>query len=247
MELRRTEHLAHVFSLDQLSRRCDPAYGLHRECGGPALIHERTQEAAFVSCMRVPMSVKTAQPRGGQGLVHGCEELKCGIAPGDIGRMGGQELRKIRIEQVRIARTTAVMDQSGDDADAQFIKPGQTGVVPSPITDIRMLGCDRLPDDRITYGPNSECGQAVQVFEAIMMAGFDHLVPETISDASDRTFYSAPHLEIWHLVRCHVTRRGTAAAVAFSAAAEMPRVTPEFFRAFLSAARSSGNLCRSGS
>src|SRR5437764_2204407 len=86
------------------------------------------------------------------------------------------------------------MQQAADDANSQIVKPTQPDIVPAPIADLRVIGSDRLPNDRVAQRTNSKRCDAIQIVQPILVTGLHDLIPEPLSDAGHRAFHASPNI-----------------------------------------------------
>ncbi len=189
---------AEIVRLDQLRGRVHPTHGLHRQSDAIHLVEQCQPEGALVRAVRVPMAVESREAGGGQRLVDRRPGLDPGVALRDLGSKVGQAGRKRRVEQVGVAGTAAVMDQSDKGTNAEFPKPFQPLVRPSPIGRLKPVGCHPLPKHGVTDRLETEFGEAVQVRQSIVVAAQAALVEVPVARAVYRAFDTTPELDVRH-------------------------------------------------
>ena len=121
------------------------------------------------------MAIEGAEARGRQGLFDGRPILHLRITRDGGMRMGGQTPREPRIQQARIGRSRAMMDQSHNRSDREVSEPHHPLVAPAPGRKVGAIGGDAFPQDRIAKSPATQGREAVQVIGA-------QIVPKAWSD-----------------------------------------------------------------
>jgi hypothetical protein len=106
--------------------------------------------------MRVPVAIQSAEARGRQRFVDWCERIEPWIALGHRTCETRELLRKLRIEQARIARAASVMHESYNRTNAELAQSAEALVCPAPINRIQRVGRELFPQNRITQRPNAE-------------------------------------------------------------------------------------------
>ena len=109
----------------------DLAHGAH---GSFALVQERADERRVVFGVRIPVAVQRREPRGGERLVHGSVVLDPRVPFRDGTRVRGELLGKAGVEQARVARAAAVVQQRDDRPDAQLAQTRERRVREAPVS-----------------------------------------------------------------------------------------------------------------
>ena len=139
-----------------------------------------------------PDAVQAGEARRGADLVDRGVELEPRVARGDRTGVLGQRWCKAGIDQARMARAAAVVDQSGDRGDAGRAQGGQALVRPAPVGAFDAVGGGAFPQDGVADGADAEPGEALDVAGAVAMAVAVQLAEIRILHAIDRAFEAAP-------------------------------------------------------
>jgi hypothetical protein len=141
------------------------------------------------------VTVEAAEAGGRQRLVDRGEHVHPRVARRDTLSVTGQQIGELRIDQTGIARAAAMMDKTCNRPDAEFAQASKTLVRPGPVADVRMLGRDGLPHDRVAHRPDPESRDGIEVGQALKMSCLLHLIAELVSDLHNSALNAAPQLE----------------------------------------------------
>lgn len=94
-----------------------------------------------------------------------------------------------------MARTAAVMKQTGDGPDLQLSQLTEALVCSRPIAGAILLGSGAFPKHRVAQSLQAKAREVLQITVATPMAIKFKLVVELVPDAVDRAFDSAPELQ----------------------------------------------------
>ena len=187
--------LAEIVGLDQLGIRIDGADRAHRQHRCAALVEQCLDERTVVAAVRVPHAVQAGKARRGADLVDRGVVLEPWIARGDGAGIVGQALGKARIDQARVARAAAVVDQAGDRGDAGVAQRIEALVGPAPVGALEAVGRGALPQHRVADGANAERGEAVDIAGAVGMTVTVELAEIRILHTVDGAFEAAPKFQ----------------------------------------------------
>src|SRR2546421_687635 len=84
-------------------------------------------------------------------------------------------VRAVGVDQTRIGRAAAVMQQPRNHIDVQVLEPREWSVARAPIGLAQALRRDPFPQYRVTHGANAETGKAVDVVLSSLMAALREL------------------------------------------------------------------------
>src|SRR3954471_12794744 len=104
-------------------------------------------------------------------------------------------VRELRIQQARVARSAAVVQQTRDGRDAKLAQPREPLVRPAPVGRTVGIGHRALPQHRIAQRADAELGTAREIADARVMARALELAEIRIADAVVRRLDPAPQLE----------------------------------------------------
>ncbi len=108
--------------------------------------------------------------------------------------MARQAFGEAGVEQVGVARPAAMVHQPDDRLDPEFGEPAQPFVGEAPVAAVRVVRRHRLPQDRIAQRADAERGDAIEILDAVPVAGLGELVAIVVADADHGTFEPAPKL-----------------------------------------------------
>jgi hypothetical protein len=84
------------------------------------------------------------------------------------------------------------MQQARDGLDTEPAELRQSLVGPAPIADIRGIGRDGFPQDRVAHRFDSERLKSGEIFVSISMPGFVNQVSKGVPNPNNGAFKSAP-------------------------------------------------------
>jgi len=142
-EVRRAERFAEVFGLHQLRVRVDLANRAHCQNCRATLIQQRTRKTETIHRVRIPAAVQGAKTSGGKRFIHRRIRVEPRIALRDGARVFCKLFGKGGVEQVRVARTAAVVQQADDGMNVELTQACEARICPRPIG-VRQDG-DRNP------------------------------------------------------------------------------------------------------
>jgi hypothetical protein len=160
------------------------------------LIQQGAHEGRVALAVRVPDAGQTGEARRRQYFVDGSVVLDPGVAPGYRAGVLGELFGEGRIDQARMFRAAAMMDQSDDGGDAEALQRGQAGVGPGPVGAVDAIRSSALPQYRITDRLDPERGEALDVFHAVGVAIAFHLAEVIVAYTVDRAFKAAPKRQL---------------------------------------------------
>jgi len=184
-----------IFGLDEPRIGIDTADRLHREHDPSALREERVLEHSLATAMRIPAPVQPAESRGRQRFVDRCVVVDPWVAFRDTARESRELRRELRIDETRVVRTAAVMNQPGNDAHSCATNEGKAIIGPRPRLFVRSSGRNSLPQHGVAQGTNAELTAPFDVIAALGVTVALELVEPAVIDAIDRAFDTAPHLD----------------------------------------------------
>src|SRR5438309_9436230 len=143
------------------------------------------------------MAIQARESRRGHRLVDRVPHFDPRITARDTGGVVCQEVRKIGLEQVRVARSGAVMDEARDDLDAALAQMLEAFVVPREIELAWGFRRHRLPKNGIAHRLDPDLCHGVEIGKTRAMPGIDQLIAIAVADPHDRAFDAAPQLQQW--------------------------------------------------
>ena len=143
------------------------------------------------------MAVETGEARRRERLIHRRPRLDPGIAARHPLCVMCEMIRELVVEQVRVARSRPMVDESANDLDAVLAETFQALVVPA---EIHLTGSFRrhgFPQDRVADGLDAELRHRVDVLQTRGMASVDDLITVIVADPHHAAFDTAPQLKRW--------------------------------------------------
>ena len=196
LHLRRAVGLRQIVGLDQFRIGVDGADGAHRQDGGFRFDQQGLHENAVAFPVRVPDACQTREARRGQDFVDRGVVLGPGVAcryrAGVLGELFGEGW----VDQARMLRTAAMVDQADDRRHAEPLQGRQARVGPGPVGVLDAVGGGALPQDGIADGLDAEGSEAFDVLQAAGVAVAVHLAEVRITHAVDGAFESAPKRQL---------------------------------------------------
>ncbi len=100
-----------------------------------------------------------------------------------------------------------MVQQARYGAQSELANVRQAFVAPTPIAISGPLGRDALPQHWVTKRLQAQVGEAIQVVDAVMVAGAKRLVEERVAETVHGAFVTAPHLKRPHGTLAFPSRR----------------------------------------
>jgi hypothetical protein len=181
------------------------------------MIQHRAAECAMVPGARIPHAVQRRKTRRRQRLVDRRPALHPGKAASRFGGVGGEEFRERIVEELRMGRSAAVMQQRYERLDAVLREQGEPPLRPRIIAGARAVALDVLPKHRIAARGHAERGEP---FDIALAPGVPRLLTliaiRRRIEPRDRRFGRRPNLDI---ARAHATVSAASSATLASAEA----------------------------
>jgi hypothetical protein len=154
---------AKVFRLHQLCIRANTADRVHCQDNRPALIQEGLHEKPTITFMWIPMAIESAEPSGCQWFIDWRKSNEPRITPRELTRIIRELNCKIRVEQMRIRRPAAVVNEPDDRFDAGALQMGQLLVGPGPIPFHVSPRSSPFPKEWITQRADAKSSDTFQI------------------------------------------------------------------------------------
>ena len=144
--------------------------------------------------MRIPVAVEPAEASGGEGFV----DRRIGVNPRvplrHLSGVGGEPLGKLQVEERRVHRPAAVVDESGNRRYAEREKLAKALVGPSPVRTERAERSNPFPKYRIAQSSDPQRSDAAEIAGPVGMTGPFDLIVIAIADSVHGAFDAAPEL-----------------------------------------------------
>ena len=141
------------------------------------------------------MAVEPGEPGGRQRLVDRRPGVDPRIALRHRTGVRGELRRKRRVEQVGVARSAAVVQQSADRGETELAHAREARVGPRPVESVRRVGRDPFPQQRKANALRPQRRQPIDVVQPLGEAARLQLVEPALADAIDRRLSSHPQSE----------------------------------------------------
>src|SRR5690606_2531192 len=179
----------------------------HRQSHGVDLVEQGRPEGAFVASVGMPVAIEGAEAGGGQRLIDRGPVVHPRIAARDLAGVAGQAVREAGIKQAGPGWAGAVVDEPDHGPELQLPQARQPAVGPAPV-EAAPLDLGALPKDRIAKSPEPERREAIQIVDAVVVAGEARLVQPGVADTIDGALVPAPEFELRHATsRAAASRR----------------------------------------
>ena len=140
------------------------------------------------------MAVEPAEPSGGQGFIDGRKVLHPWISFCYATGEPGQFDWKLRVDQIRVARPAAMVNETDDWPDAEIAKHREAPIAPPPIQrPVALL--HSLPQNRIPHSLDAQSCYALKIVEPMFVTGTAQLLKILVMDTVLRAFHASPEFQ----------------------------------------------------
>ncbi len=150
--------------MDQLRRGIDVTDRAHRKNYAATLGEKCFSKKQCLTFVRIPVPIQTTETRRGQRLVDRIVISDPRIAARHCRGILREFFRKLRIQQVCVTRSAAVMYQSNDRLQTESPNVFHAFVRPGPFERLQIIGSSSLPKNWVAEPAYTELRQSFEVF-----------------------------------------------------------------------------------